>query len=57
MFTCCEVDFYKLNIYDVNFTNYHNMVESNFKLINFCKLCENAIWIKCVLTLDNSNAH
>ena len=57
MFTGCEVALYKLNIYDVNFTNYHHMVESNFKGINLRKLCEKAILIKCILTLDNSNTH
>ena len=57
MFMSCEVAFYKLNIYDVNFTNYHHMVESNFKGTNLRKLCEKAILIKCILTLDNSNTH
>ena len=57
MFTSCEVAFYKLNIYDVKFTNYHHMVESNFKETNLCKLREKAISIKCILTLDNSNTH
>ena len=52
-----EVAFYQLNIYNVNFTNYHHMVESNFKGINLRKLCEKAILIKCILTLDNSNTH
>ena len=56
-FTSCEVAFYKFNIYDVNFTNYHHMVESNFKRINLRKLYEKAISIKCILTLDNSNTH
>ena len=27
VFTSCEVTFYKFNIYDVNFTNNHPMVE------------------------------
>ena len=30
MFTGCEVVFYKLNIYDANFTNYNRMAESDF---------------------------
>ena len=42
IFTTCEVAFYKLNIYDANFTNYHDMVESDFKGINL-KLCEKFI--------------
>ena len=53
MFTSCEVSFNKLT----NFENYHHMFESNFKGINLRKLCEEAILIKCVLTLDNSNTH
>ena len=57
MFTSCEVAFYKLNIYDANFTNNHHMVQSNFKGINLRKLCEKTISIKCILTLDNSNTH
>ena len=57
MFTSSEVAFYKLNIYDAKFTNYHYMVESNFKRINIGKLCEKAFLIKCILTLDNSNTH
>ena len=40
--TSCKVAFCKLNIYDANFTNYHHMVESDFKGINFRKLYENA---------------
>ena len=55
MFTSCEVGFYKLNIYNVNFTNYHHILESNFKGINLRKLSEEAILIKCILTLDNLN--
>ena len=31
------------------------MYESNFKGINLRKLCEKAILIKCISTLDNSN--
>ena len=58
MFRSCEVVFYKLNIYDTNFTNYHQpCVESNFKGINLRKLFEKTIFIKCILTLDNSNTH
>ena len=57
MFTSCEVAFYKLNIYDANFTNYHHMVESNSKGINLLRLCSKAILIKCVLTLDNLDTH
>ena len=56
-FTSYEVAFYKLNIYDVNFTNYDHMIESNFKGLNLRKLCEKTILIKCILTLDNSNTH
>ena len=29
------------------------MFESNFKEINFRKLCDKAILIKCILTLDD----
>ena len=54
MFMSCEIACYKLNIYDANFTNYHHMVESNFKGINLRKLCEKAVLIKCILTLDTS---
>ena len=43
IFTTCEVAFYKLNIYDANFTNYHDMVESDFKGINLLKLCDKFI--------------
>ena len=57
MFKTCEVTFYKLNIYGANFTNYHHMVESNFKGINLCKLCGKAILIKCILTFDNFNTN
>ena len=57
MLTSCEVVFYKLNIYDANFTNYHHMVESNFKGRNLRKLCEKVILIKCNLTLDNVNTY
>ena len=57
MFTSYEVAFYKLSIYNVNFTNYHHMIESNFKGINLRKLCEKAILIKCILNLDSSNTH
>ena len=38
MFTSCEVAFYKLNSFDADFTNYHHMVESDFKGINLRKL-------------------
>ena len=38
MFTSGKVAFYKLNIEDGNFTNYHHMLESNFKGINLPKL-------------------
>ena len=55
MFTSSEVAFYKLNIYNVNFTNYHHMVESNFMGINLCKLYEKSVLIKWILTFDNSN--
>ena len=51
------VAFYRLNIYDANYTNYHHMVESNFKGINLHKLCEKAVLINCILTLDNLNTH
>ena len=47
-----EVAFYKLNIYDGNFTNYHHMFQSNFKAINLRKLCEEAILIKCILSFE-----
>ena len=57
MFTSCEVAFYKLNIYYVKFTNYHHIAQLSFKGINLHKLCENAILIKCILTLDNSSTH
>ena len=57
MFTSCEIAFYKLNIYDYNFVNYNNMVKSNFKEINLCKLSQKPILIKCNLTLDNSNTY
>ena len=57
MLTSCEVAFYKLNIYDGNLTNYHHMFESNLKRINLLKLCKEAILIKSILTLDNSNTH
>ena len=42
------------SIFDLNFRNYHLMIESN---LNLRKLCEKAILIKCILTLDNSNIH
>ena len=57
MFMSCQVAFYKLNICDIKFTNYHHMVGSKFKGINLRKLCEKDILIKCILTLDNSNTH
>ena len=57
MFTSCEIVCYKSNIYGANFTNYHHMVEANFKGINLRKLCEKAILIKCILIFDNSNTH
>ena len=37
------------SIFDLNFRNYHLMIESN---LNLRKLCEKAILIKCILTLD-----
>ena len=52
IFMSRNVIFYKLNIYDANFTNYHHMFESNFKGINLRKLCQEAILIKCFLTLE-----
>ena len=52
VFASCKVDFYKLNIYDVNFTNYYQIAESNLR-----KLCEKTILIKWILTLDNLNTH
>ena len=57
MFTSCEITFYKLRIYDANFTNYDHMVESSCKGINLRKLCEKAILIKYILTLDDLNTH
>ena len=33
------------------------MFESNFKEINLRKLCDQAILINCILTLDNWNTH
>ena len=54
-FTSCEVAFYKLNIYDANFVNYYHMVESNFKEINFRKLCEKINLVKFNWTLDDLN--
>ena len=39
------------------FTNYHHIIESNFKGINLCELCEKAILMKCVLSLEKSNTH
>ena len=42
IFTSWEVAFYKFSIHDANFTNYRHIVESNFKGINFRKLCEEA---------------
>ena len=56
-FMSCEVTFYKLNICDANFTNYHHIFESNFNDKNIRKLWEEAISIKCILTLHNSNTH
>ena len=47
-----EVAFNKLSICDLSFKNYHHMIESNY---NLHKLCEKAILIKCILTLDSSN--
>ena len=55
MFTSCEVAFYKLNIQDASFTNYHHMFESNFKRLYLRWLCEKTILIKCNSTLDESN--
>ena len=55
MFTSCEVAFYKLN--DANSTNYHHMVESNFKVIDLRKLCEKAILMKSILTLDKFSTY
>ena len=57
MCTSCEITFYKLRIYDANFTNYDHMVESSCKGINLSKLCEKAILIKYILTLDDLNTH
>ena len=57
MFASCEDAFYKLNIYDTNFTNYHHMFLSSFKGINLPKLCEGAVLLTFVLILDNSNTH
>ena len=57
LFYKLPVDFYKSNIYGANYTNYHHMVESNLKGINLRKMCEKAILIKCILTLNNSNTH
>ena len=57
MFTSCEVAFCKLNVYYVKFTNYHHIAQLSFKGINLHKLCENAILIKCILTLNNSSTH
>ena len=57
MFTSRKVAFYKLNIYNANFTSYQVMVEPEFKRINLRKLCEKAILIKFILTLENSNTH
>ena len=57
MFTSCEIAFHKLNLYDSNFVNYNNMVKSNFKEINLCKLSQKPILMKCNLTLDNSNTY
>ena len=34
--------------------NYHRMFESSFKITSNCKLCDKAILIKRILTLDNS---
>ena len=45
--------FYKLNIEDDNFTNYHHLFESNFKELNLRKLCHKTVLIKCILTLNN----
>ena len=56
-FTNWKVALYKMKIYDANFTNYHQMFESNFKGINLRKLREKAILIKCNLTLNNSNTY
>ena len=53
MLMSCEVAFYKLNICDANFTDDHHVAESNFKWVNLRKLFEKALWIKCILTLDN----
>ena len=33
------------------------MFESIFKDINLCKLCDKAVLIKYILTLDNWNTH
>ena len=33
------------------------MFESNFKEINFRKLCDKAVLIKCTLALDHWNTH
>ena len=52
LFMGCEVVFYKL---ECQCYPYHHMLESDFKRINLRKLCEKAILIICILTLDNSN--
>ena len=33
------------------------MFKSNFKEINLRKLCDKAVLMKCILTLDNWNTH
>ena len=46
LFTSCKIAFYKLNIYDDDFTIYDYMAESNFKGINLRKLCEHGYFDK-----------
>ena len=46
---------YKPNIFDANL--YHHIIEPNFKGKNLCELCEKAILLKFVLSLDKSNTH
>ena len=57
MFMSCEVAFYKLKVCSTSFTNYHHIVESNFKEINLWKLLEETILMKCIMTLDYSNIY
>ena len=57
MFMSCEVAFYKLKVCSIKITNYHHIVEWNFKRIILWKLPEDTILMKCILTLDYSNIH